>query len=497
MRIRLFHLSIALLALAALAVLGVRIYFIYCASPNLGAMETSVVYALQRILAGLPLYSDPEAAPFAIIQYSPLYYEVVGTAGSWLGVNPDQPMAVFVLNRWAGLLFNLLGLLLIGNIIKGITLENKWKAVIILLAWTCLEPALYARPDALQSLCFLLFVAAGLKYIQKNGWQPLLVMIVAASLAVWSKQNGILLLFFLLFYLFIIAKHFKHGLIAALSLVALNSLFWLLMVEDAGIFWANVIRGLDNGISFPYFFDTIYDAGVKKFFPFFLAGIYLGFMGVFSPKGKEDRFLGWLLVVTFIFASLTALKWGSVPSYYTDFIHLSLIAGTFWLTELKLSDRLKNSFSANLFAGLLILLIIPLHTSGKEWGRVFRESRSDWFEQAKQLKEAVYKMGLPQDSYIFTHDYLINLHLFRHCLFPQNDIVYCCTAPRKTYDYSRFAELIKSGKVAFVIDWKAEHPRAFLGEDFATFSPVKSIGPYTIWKIEVGQHSEVFPNFRY
>jgi hypothetical protein len=447
-------------------------------------METSIVYGLQRVLAGMPLYSDPEAAPFAIIQYSPLYYQLVGTIGKWLSVDPEQPFQVFRLSRWAGLVFNLMGLVVIANILKGVRLETKWKLIAILLAWLCLEPAHYARPDSLQSLFFLLFVWAALRYIHQESWGSLIWAVLAATLACWSKQNGILLPVFLLFYLFFIQKNIAQGFGAGGVFLILNALLGFILIEDASLFYANVIRGLDNGISFPYFFSAIYDAGVKKFFPFFLIGIYLALQGIFFPSGKQLRFLGWFLGASFSFAILTSLKWGSIPSYFTDFVHLSLISGAFWLADFKTEQGKKLSFSSSLFLGLVFLFIIPLHTSGKEWGRVIQEGQSDWFAQAKSVRAAIQKQGLQPGEYIFTHDYLINLFLFRHCLFPQNDIVYCCTAPRKTYDYTRFEELIGQGKVPFVIDWNGENPRKFLGNDFHEYKYLETSGRYGVWKIK-------------
>lgn len=476
------HISIGLLAIAALAVLGLRISFVYISSPNLGGMETSIIYGLQRVLAGMPLYSDPESPPFAIIQYSPLYYQLVGTVGKWLGIDPDLPMQVYALSRWAGLVFNLLGLGVLANIVKGLKIENKWKWVVVLLAWLCLEPAHYARPDALQSLFFVLFIWAGLRYIQRESWAMLLWAVLAACLAVWSKQNGILLPLFLLFYLIIIKKNFIHALGAGGLLLVLHALLWLILVPEDSLFWANVIQGVDNGISPVFFFSAIYDAGVKKFSLFFIAGLYLAILWIFYPTGSQTRFLGWFLGASFAFATLTALKWGSIPSYYTDFIHLSLIASAHWLAAYMSEKEPKPSFPTSLFCALTLLVLIALHTSGKEWGRVIQEGKSDWVEQASHIRDKIQHQGLSPEKYIFTHDYLINLFLFKNCLFPQNDIVYCCTAPRETYDYARFGEVLEAGKISFVIDWKSENPRPFLEKEFNTYQPIKTIGNYKIWK---------------
>ncbi len=476
------HISTGLLIVAAFAVLGLRLYFLYIPSPNLGAMETSVVYGLQRVLAGMPLYSDPAQAPFAIIQYSPLYYEWVGGIGKWLAIDPDQPMQVFLLNRWAGLIFNLLSLGGLGLILKPLALPRYMKWALLAIAWLCLEPAHYARPDSLQALFFLLFVWAALQHEAKGKTLFVLLMALAAVLACWSKQNGILLPIFLLFYLIILKKQPIQALWAFLMMVFASLMLGFLMVENVNMLLANVIQGVDNGISFSYFFSAIYDAGVKKFFPLFVPGLYFVLVWLLFPASSPRRFLGWLLAGSFAFATLTALKWGSIPSYYTDFVHLSLIALAVALAEWRAAGKLNFSPQTTLAMSLVILLFIPLHTSGKEWGRVWKEGKEGSFEQAEKIRQAVQKRGLQADEYLFTHDFLINIFLFRNCLFPQNDIVYCCAAPRGTYDYSSFAADIAADKVRFVIDWRAEKPRAFLGQKFEEYVLKDTLGSHGLWE---------------
>lgn len=478
----LFHISIGLLGIAAFAVLGLRIYFIYIDSPNLGAMETSVVYGLQRVLADLPLFSNPEQPPFAIIQYSPLYYSLLGAVGKWLSVNPDEPFQVYVLSRWAGLIFNLIGLAMLGYVLKGIRLENKVKIALLFIAWLCLEPGHYARPDSLQSLWFLVFVVYGFQYVKKRSLTSLVALTLAASLACWTKQNGVLLPLFILFYLVFIQKNVKYSIWASALLLGFNALLWLMLVDDPDIFLANIVKGVDNGISPVYFLSTIYDSAVKKFSPFFLIGLYLAWTWAFYPVSPEKKWLGWLLGSSFVFASVTALKWGSIPAYYADFVNLSLIGAAYWGADFQQGKEKLFSGPQAIFASITLLLVLALHTSGKEWGRVLEEGNSEWVEHTIALRSYVNQEGLQADEYIFTHDYLINLYFFRQCLFPQNDIVYCCAEPRATYDYSAFSQLIETGKIRYVIDWKGDNPRSFLGEGFDDFQQLSSIGPYMIWE---------------
>jgi hypothetical protein len=477
--------SLLLLLLAALAVLGLRLYFLPLPSPNLGAMEPNIIYGLQRVLAGLPLYTDPEQAPFSIIQYSPLYYGVVGNVGKMFGLLSSEVPAVYLLNRLGSLLFNLLSLGLMALILRDLRLPSKGILGAICLAWLMLEPAHYARPDSLQSLFFLLFFWSALRFLQRESWPYLLLSCTAAVLALWSKQNGLLLPVFWLFFLWGVEKRGKSGLLALLLMGGLFGLAWGIGVKDGAVFWAHVVKGVDNGISLPYFLDTIWGDAVKKFFLPMAGGLaFVGYVLLQAKSSVEQKLLAWGLLATWGWAALTALKWGSIPSYFTDFVHLAVIALSLAGWQALQSGKLSWNRANALGLVVGVAFFIPLHTSGKEWGRVLAEGRADPFAQAEAVREAVAERGLQPADYLFTHDFLLNLYFFPHCLFPQNDIVYCCAAPRNTYDYQAFNELYLQGQPRYVIDWDQERPRIFLGKSFAAYRKLASVGRYGIWERE-------------
>ena len=82
-----------------LAMLLLRLHLVSAYAPELGGIESNVIYTLQRILDGYPLYVDPAAPPYAITQYTPLYYYLCWGVGRLAGVDAANVHHVYVLSR--------------------------------------------------------------------------------------------------------------------------------------------------------------------------------------------------------------------------------------------------------------------------------------------------------------------------------------------------------------------------------------------------------------
>jgi len=212
----------------------------------------------------------------------------------------------------------------------------------------------------------------------------------------------------------------------------------------------------------------------------------MGIYGIFhffffeGEKGKKERiFWSGLLLSSLLFGLGTSLKWGSTPGYLLDFIYASLVVSGMWVGKIKREALLTSSH--HLLIAIILCLCIPLQTTGKAWGRIFNEHQEAFVSEVEAVAQVVKKQGIDPGQYIFTHDFALNLFLFPASLFPQNDIVYCCAAPRATYDYHAFDELLAQQKLRYVIDFKGERPRGFLGQRFENFVKIDTIGNYAIW----------------
>ena len=467
-----------------------RSYFLFAHTPNLGAMESNVIYGIQRLLAGWELYTDPAKPPYAILQYTPLYYYLCALLGKLFGVSPDDLISVLILNRSLSLLFNFLTVLVAYRLItKALALPRFWALGASLLMFLYLEPAHYGRPDSLESCCFMMAVYAMMRYVgdgeHSGKWGYILGAGCAAVLATLAKQNGVILLMVLSVFGGMYGKNKQQlGItILASGLLGIGGMWWM-----AGGEWAilaqNIVQGVNNGIDVLYFLDVVVGEGLGKFFLPFLVGGWAAWTWLGKAPTPKHRLLAWLIVGSFAFALLTGLKWGSIPSYFTDCVNMCLIAGAAQLHSLYLRVREKEGYLP--FARLLALglvLTLPLHFTGKEWGRIIAEDRSSWWEEATAVHTFLTQNQYIQpDELLFAHDYLLNLMLFRHATFPQNDIVYCCAWPRKSYDYRDFTSRANEGLISYVIDYKEQPLRPLVDFEFEGFELFKTVDRYAIWR---------------
>ena len=56
-----------------------------------------------------------------------------------------------------------------------------------------------------------------------------------------------------------------------------------------------------------------------------------------------------------------------------------------------------------------------------------------------------------KDLYFLASSRFLNNRFPENCIFPQIDIVSCCTFPRKTFNYSNFEEEVINGNIKFYI----------------------------------------------
>jgi hypothetical protein len=87
--------------------LGLKRILVFSYAPDLGGFERNVIWGIQQIMLGKPLYTNPDAAPFALIQYMPAYYYLVAIIGKILSIDPLNAHSVYSLARCLNALLSL------------------------------------------------------------------------------------------------------------------------------------------------------------------------------------------------------------------------------------------------------------------------------------------------------------------------------------------------------------------------------------------------------
>jgi len=485
--------TVALQVVFLLIILTTRIRLIRSYTTNIHGVELNTIYGIQQILSGHHLYSDPEAFPFSIIQYTPIYYYICAFLASLISVDHSDVHQLLVIGRIVNLLFNIGTSGLIFYILKKV-LKLKWlwasSASILVFAlqfyWN------YAvRPDSMFNffglLCFLFFIVSQNSKTSRASQDYLIAACFLAVMSVFIKQSGIQFSLIILSYL-LLSRQYKHFFIflICLSAFSITSLFISNLILGK-FFFKNVILGVDNGIRLLWFYYWILNT---KYF--YLLVLLLLFNASFFIQSLKDsnsnlNLLSYLSICTFAFALIIATKWGSTIHYFIDFLCISIISIFYYISyALKLENipTLRNLKIWSLVGGSVLLFLLTI-----DYYYIYIKYRTS--EASYQLSYtiqqkigSILKNELKPDEYILTDYAMVTGHfLINHYLFPQRDIVECCSYKRNTYNYSRLYDIIKKGQIKFIITTSPDKPTRYLGALLGTYKLYKQIDNYSIYTL--------------
>ena len=486
--------------------LCLRIYLVTAFIPEIGGVESNVIYSLQRILAGYPLYTDPAAAPYSITQYTPLYYWLCWLVGIVVQVDPADVHQVYELSRGVSLLLNFLFALAAFVISKNIFHISKGLSfVVFTYTFVYLDEESFSRPDSLYNLLFLITIGLFLKALllgQRSSPKYLIGASIAAVLTIFSKQSGaylvVLLLVFIVFYL----KNARWMLVASATILfSFGGLFLLSSNGDLPTFLQNTVQGVNNGASVTWFAKRIMVEHFQKERFVNIVGLFLGLYYLATGADNSKKFLGLSLLTSFAFALVTSFKVGAAPNYFTEFIVLTVIATAVFVTSNGLAAKqtfLNQSLSYKpLFVLLFVLFTLPPRLAGKIVKKAIDIENAGQHEYLSS--EAVARFLYDDEAlkpneqvFVTTHveDYL-NKFLYRNAIFPQKEIV--IANPADSYDYTAFKRGLENGEVGYVIadirqnqidtlNRQARIKYNFLGNSFFQYVPIKEIEHYLIFK---------------
>lgn len=476
--------------------LSIRIVMIFYPAPDIGGVEINIIYFIQRLLEKQPLYSDPEVFPYAVAQYSPLYYYLVAATASVFGTKPDELFSVFIVNRTVSLVLNLLYLVIVYRTsVRIFKLNGSAARSIVCFAFIFLEITSFGRPDSLYHLFFMLSLyyfflcnpeTAKGKILLKN----ILAAGIFTGLSICSKQSGIVLLPVFSIWLYRSGKIrllLIYNLVAGLCILFILGLL-LIMTGDFVSFYKNVIMGVSNGIGLHWYINVIlpdfyYGFGLL----FSLAGILLFFL-----MKKQQTLLAKqaLLIFTGLFVLQNAVmaKFGSNPGYLTEWWTLLFILLAVNLQEIR--SRVVHSgteLTSYFFAGILVVKIFlamqPVYNMFME--RPFVKMRQQYREEAV-LAAYLKKMHTKERPIhifcnFYTPEHFLSGFLFREAVMPQMDIVGLLTYKQGLYSYQAFRNEISEGRIPVMIMRTTGAQKQFFDLRLDNFKKDSTIAGFNIY----------------
>lgn len=418
---------------------------------DLGGGEMNVVYGAQKLLLGEPLYSDPEEAPFEVVQYTPLYHAVFAIIAKSLGVDGRDTAGLFLVGRSIGLLLNLITAWLVLAICRKLGMEGWTALAAAALTLAFITEHCFDRPDALAS-ALLLGMVLVLTHDEGVALSPSRAAWAAALAigAVFTKQNMILAPLIAIVHLAASRDRISlQRILAFVGLFGAVAACVLLLMATPDVLWKNLVVSLRNGLGFTLYSDLA-DLGVYKYYGGWHVLTVIAAIALLRRGSTSKR----LLAISALGASaaglLGGMKLGSSMNYLVDAHILGLIAGLAWLHSLRPASHRWAMVGVLLYGALFTQhrLRLLAKRMGTEQDRVHhaKERAADLAVQAWLLEQGGQQSVPPV---FLTYRGHLELLLNGIALLPQKDILEWSRVP--PFDLNRFDVMMRAGDVRYVI----------------------------------------------
>jgi hypothetical protein len=442
--------------LIILSLLIFRFLLIFTYNGEVGGIDNNFVYAVIRSMAGFDIYPDPEAFPYAVNPYSPLYVSLCSFIGKIFKINIEDPINIYRLCRVVSFTCDILTCVIFFQTIKKATRIKKELMLLLtaILACTlCYLGYTFSRADSL----FLFFYALTL-YVLISGntiKNTSIFLLGLVTACIFSKQNGVILPLLVAIWLFktdSLKKSLSY--LAFFVLVFTVAVVLYKNVSGHPYFTSHVIQSLNNRIDLSWFYVYIFKryADSLLLLPIYF-GVCISF--IYLRKGSIiEQTLGTIFLLQTLFSIGTSLKFGSTAGYFNESLLLSMIIISKYISTAGFHTQ--TSYSKKILPWLLpiiILFTIHVHTQGYLFFIQNQKEKKEVYTQQVVIKNYLEpKLG---DNYLFNlgnqnGDFFKTL-FYKQAVVPNYDAVNCCTLPDKTFDYSNLLNDLRSGKIGWLI----------------------------------------------
>lgn len=460
---------------------------------EINGMEMNVVFSVQKMLLGTPLYASPAAPPYDIAQYSPLYYLCVAFLARLSGFGGSDVAGVALVARMFSVAVALLLAVLCYRFMRrnlGASQGTSFIATVFIIAGT--SPGYFvARPDGLAAA----FTIASFHLILRSrdladppaGW-PLIGAVLCTVGAVMTKQNGLLSVIVVLIFL-VALRAWRSLSIAGGTLLACALAIWLSAAELGPAWRANIVDGVDNGLTPRAALLFAYGPFFYWFAPLLAVSLaaLAGFMRPSAPR--TEKFLAIALSGSLAVSTLTALKRGAAENYFNEFI----IVGTFAVLYAFIttsSGETRREFTYQRLASVVAIYLI-VFLSARTGHQIYvgylyhRSDPQTRLSSQRPPADYVRRWLEPGRSAIGFAVGLSNM-LPGRMLVAQQEVA-SMAHTRGLIDYSRFRSDVETGRVQFVVVRRGERPQPLLGANFDEFEPVRQFAYYTVYAHRAGK----------
>ncbi|WP_379992963.1 hypothetical protein [Dyadobacter subterraneus] len=489
-----FKISAAISLLSSLILIIIKVYFSTSFLPDISGSEASTIFPIQFLTDNRPIYTDPELAPFRFTQYTPLYFFIISLFLKINGWLPNDVHKVFVSSRFVSIMLTVLASLSVAFILTRLTKRKRITGILtaclvfqILAFWILTS----SRPDSLVVLLTTLYVTVVFKAITSASRNDLwyILAIFISVMAFFVKQSGTIHAIAL--GLFCIYES-QWKLLAKLILagVAFFALYLaILPINSIPVFFANIVGGVENSISWDWFYDWTLERFLLQFAPLIIFNFIITFYSLTNRESAFYRFLAIVSSIFFLFATATAFKVGAGVGYYQDYLIIAVIQITLFFTEPKRTNLFKSNILRALLASYLV--IVAVHCTLFVYMAYHKQPHSlytDQYFKEREVAEFITNEKKLTDKewvYVCDADNYQNVYLkhflFRNILLPFTDVVYLADR-NKIFDFQNFRNMVKEKKIRFVVVKSGDVPTNVLGYEFQGLKKIKTIDKYDVYE---------------
>ena len=470
-------------------VLAVLIALSY--SYNVSGVEQNVLYSIQRtLISPTDLFMNTSAMPYAVTQYSPLYYILCDWTNRLLGweagVNAHQ---IQVTARILSISALFVALSFIKSIAKFIfELPNWIIPMILLLIMLSTAPWYYiCRIDALLFLFEFAALYFALAYLNEEEHKSKLILIagIMSFLAIASKQSGLITPTIIGSYVFIQKDfkaffQFKLGLL--LGLIITSLIIWPYYSSNI---WDNCFGGVaSNGFSIKNVLLPLNNY-LSGYAVFGLLAVILGYYfykekSSISSISQTTLLLFYAFISHTVFAFATSFKYGSDVNYYHNSMVLSLLLGAIFLHQLKEGKLILEHLKAkNLL--LAVFVFVALLSNYQIYNLFIKQKPNNYLSQERPVSKDLVdfvKNELKENQYFLSFNAALNNELPEHCAFPHRSITRLTSVQAKL-DLTDYKNTYENGGMPLLI--AREVKQEYMGVNWK--SKVELIREFGAWKV--------------
>ncbi len=450
--------------------LWLRIVLVSYHNNNLGGIEPNVIYGIQRVIAGQPLYQDPASGSFAIIQYTPLYYQVIAMLARPLSISATDVQGIYELCRTVALLCNLLTVLVLAGIFRLWQFSRQQSLLCAAPLLVLLTSHYFTRGDSLHLLLFsgAVYMYSANLVREKRAYLLWSALCVAACICV--KQSGILAVGIIGFHLLFVQKRMLAAvLFGVVTSVAAAAMLWWLVQGNWHMLYLNAWLGLKNGVDLSFLYKMFADRFYTELDACYVAGALMVVMSFSGIKDKLFRFFATGIVLSWLFAVVTGTKVGSSSNYFVEFLLFFLISMPYALQQertqriLLRAGRIRVSIRG--FIMFAFLLVAISKTIGQFTGMYIEKRVTDDKRQYEKdvalfryFKEELH-IAPGEHIFFLERNFLDNVFM-DYAILPVKDVVsQVYLADTATFSYASFVAGMNNGLVKYIV---ADERRNFL-----------------------------------